>query len=299
MVEDDDDDAAIFCRYARRLTNVRVEIVRAADAEDALISLAGEHFDLIFVDLDLGGPGSGIDLLQALHRGKPDTPAIVVTGSGDEEKAVDAMKAAAYDYITKKSLCPDLLERTIRNTRKRHELERERACMVHKLEEMSVTDKLTGLANRRRFDEKLEEEVQRSTRTAHVFALLMIDLDKFKEVNDRHGHQTGDEVLKQCADTLQREVRRTDFVARYGGEEFCALLPDTAGTGGLRLANRLREAVKALPEPVPTISVGVASWQSEVSAEELVRRADEALYRAKEAGRDRAELFARGQGENQ
>ena len=287
LVEDDDEDAAIFRRHVDRITDYAVTLVRAADEEEAKSYLAEERPDLIFLDLNLGRGRRGLDLLDHLRQERLGVPVIVVTGTGDELKAVEVMKSGAHDYLVKEVLTADLLELAIRNAQKRQRLEEQQARLVERLEELSVTDELTSLANRRYLMQKLEEEVRRSARTGHLFSLLMIDLDHFKEVNDRYGHQTGDEVLKRCAAILREGVRGIDFVARYGGEEFCALLLETSPTGARRAAERLRRAVKALPDPVPTISIGVAFWEPSGSADDLLRRADEALYKAKEAGRDR------------
>ena len=108
--------------------------------------------------------------------------------------------------------------------------------MVQELEDLSMTDELTGLANRRHLARKLEEETRRSDRTGRPFALLMIDLDHFKQVNDRHGDQTWDDLLKECAEVFEHNVRATDLVARSGGEKFCALLPETPREGACHVA---------------------------------------------------------------
>lgn len=291
LVEDDDEDVGIFRRYIAQLRDHQVSVVRVASEEEARSRLASEHFDMVFLDLNLTSGGSGIDLLRQLQNEGADMPVVVVTGSGDELMAVEAMKAGAYDYLVKDGLDPDLLERTIRNARQRHFLEQERARMIRKLRELSVTDELTGLANRRRLTQLLDEEVRRSARTGHMFAVLMIDLDHFKLVNDRFGHQTGDRVLKQCATALRQSVRTTDLVGRYGGEEFCVVLPETSAAGAHRVAEKLREAVGVLPDPVPTISVGLALWEPRSSVDDLLRRADQALYKAKEAGRNRTVVY--------
>jgi diguanylate cyclase (GGDEF)-like protein len=284
LVEDDDEDADILRRYMSRLADYTVAVTHVHSAEEALAAISADGFDLVFLDMHLGG-ADGMDLLDRL-KGSCDAPVIVVTGTGDEARAVDAMKAGAYDYLGKDTLTVDLLERAVRYACRRHLLEQERARMVEKLAELSVTDELTSLANRRSLSQRLDEEAKRSARTGRAFAVLMVDLDHFKEVNDRHGHQVGDSVLQQCARTLKENVRGTDFVARYGGEEFCVVLPETSLQGAQHVAEKLREAVANLPHPVPTISVGVAVWQPQVSADELLGQADAALYHAKQHGRD-------------
>jgi diguanylate cyclase (GGDEF)-like protein len=287
LVEDDDEDAAIFRRHLGALRGQRIASTRVSTEAEALSSLAAGTYDLIFLDLNLNGAGSGLDLLKQLKNKQVDTPAIVVTGTGDEARAVTAMKAGAYDYLVKDTLSPDLLERTIRHAQQRHALEVERAGMVKRLEDLSITDELTSLVNRRHLTTKLEEEIQRSMRTGRPFAVLMVDLDHFKRINDQYGHQAGDQVLKRCAAILQQKERRTDVVARYGGEEFCLILPEASVAGARSAAERLRRAIKASPDTLPTVSIGVAMWEPGSSAEEVLRRADEALYAAKEAGRDR------------
>ncbi|MFB2706356.1 sensor domain-containing diguanylate cyclase [Marinobacter shengliensis] len=170
------------------------------------------------------------------------------------------------------------------------------------LKAISLTDGLTHVANRRRFDEKLEIEWGRALRHEHELSLLLLDIDHFKRVNDELGHLTGDDCLVALAGILQAEVQRAgDLVARYGGEEFAILLPTTDSEGALLVAERIRKAVAGTPmvtreqdAPVPlTISVGVATMLPArgVSSPELVRRADEALYAAKDNGRNRVAVW--------
>jgi diguanylate cyclase (GGDEF)-like protein len=287
LVEDDQEDADTLCRLASRLETYSLDIVRAATADKAAALIADKQFDLVLLDLNLRGPDSGMDLLEFLCSKDVGVPVIVVTGPGNERNAVDAMKAGAYDYLVKENLTVDALERAVRYVSRRHLLEQEKARMLEKLAELSVTDDLTALANRRLLRQRLAEETMRSARSGRPFALLMIDLDHFKEVNDQHGHQVGDSVLRQCASTLKECLRGSDLVARYGGEEFCILLPETSARGARLVAERLRQAVAQLSAPVPTISVGVAMSEPASSADDLIRHADEALYRAKTAGRNR------------
>jgi diguanylate cyclase (GGDEF)-like protein len=158
---------------------------------------------------------------------------------------------------------------------------------------LSVTDGLTGLGNYRFFQTTLTREIERAVRFQRPLALLMLDLDLFKEVNDVHGHQVGNVVLVEVAERLRVEVREVDVVARYGGEEFVVVLPETAGEGAGLTADRICAAIRGRPFDVGeirlpvTISIGVAVFPAQGDgAATLIRAADEALYAAKAAGRD-------------
>lgn len=160
------------------------------------------------------------------------------------------------------------------------------------LERLATVDGLTGLNNRRRFDARLQESYQLLRRTGRGFCLLLVDADHFKQINDQHGHPTGDEVLRQLARKLTQCTRITDFVARYGGEEFAVLLPDVAAPQeGLAVAEKIRAAVAAATFPGvgrATVSVGLSCARAEDgSTAEVLARADKALYQAKEQGRNR------------
>jgi diguanylate cyclase (GGDEF)-like protein len=170
--------------------------------------------------------------------------------------------------------------------------------MAEILEKLALTDSLTSVANRRQFDAVIAGEVKRSTRMKKGLALLIVDVDKFKDFNDLYGHGAGDLCLRRIAEALQVTVRRpSDLVARYGGEEFVVLLPDTDAAGAHAVASELLAAVRGLEiahaaweRGIVTISIGLAvsSPQSAIDTGRLVERADQALYAAKLAGRDRA-----------
>jgi diguanylate cyclase (GGDEF)-like protein len=159
--------------------------------------------------------------------------------------------------------------------------------------EESRIDALTGLANRRGLEERLQEEIARAIRYGHPFSMLMIDLDDFKVVNDRFGHAAGDRALESVAAVIQESIRTIDIASRFGGEEFVVLLPETALSGAAVVAERIQSGVVAGPAPHPfTVSIGVAEWDSRApSRETLLDRADMALYRAKRSGKNRVELF--------
>jgi diguanylate cyclase (GGDEF)-like protein len=171
-----------------------------------------------------------------------------------------------------------------------------------RLENLSLTDALTGVANRRCFDQTLEREWNRAKRAGEQLSLLMIDLDYFKNLNDRYGHVYGDECLVTVARALSAALpREADTLARYGGEEFCAILPDTDRAGAQTVADKMRSAVRRLGirnetaiGTTATISIGITTFEpaGDASCLDLVRGSDRALYRAKSDGRDRVEFFA-------
>ncbi|MHB1225091.1 MAG: GGDEF domain-containing protein [Gemmatimonadaceae bacterium] len=173
--------------------------------------------------------------------------------------------------------------------------ERQLADMNDRLRQMSQTDALTALDNRRYIEERLVEMFGHATRFNEPLACMMCDLDRFKSVNDTHGHQAGDAVLRQLADILRHEAREIDRIGRYGGEEFIFLLPGTSAAAAMIFAERVRAAVDAHEFVFPggsvrrSMSCGVAAWPHPGvdSSDALVKAADDALYVAKETGRNR------------
>ena len=170
----------------------------------------------------------------------------------------------------------------------------ESARLQRHFEQAATVDGLTGLRNRRWLDDAFARQLARSVRVGQGASLLMIDIDRFKELNDRRGHLAGDAVLCRVAQVLARNLRPRDLLARYGGEEFAVLLPETETDEALAIAERLRAAVERSADPVEahalpgaTVSVGVATAHLSDSLPALLSLADEALYRAKEAGRNR------------
>ena len=166
------------------------------------------------------------------------------------------------------------------------------------LERLGRTDGLTGLENRRSWEQRLRAEYKRDARSGQPCSLVMFDIDHFKQVNDSYGHQVGDEVIRRIADTLRAVARDSDIAGRYGGEEFAVILPDTDADGALRFAERLRTAVAALDIEHEdgvlhcSVSLGVALLEPTVAGpEQWLERADQALYRSKHDGRNRATLY--------
>jgi diguanylate cyclase (GGDEF)-like protein len=156
-------------------------------------------------------------------------------------------------------------------------------ALYREVERLARTDGLTGVANRRAWDDELPRELARAARSGQQLCVALLDLDHFKGYNDRHGHQAGDRLLKEAAAAWQGRLRKTDLLARYGGEEFAVLLPDCGLVDAMEIAERLRTA-----QPEVTCSLGVAAWDGREDVTELFARADRALYAAKAAGRDRS-----------
>ncbi|WP_290650440.1 GGDEF domain-containing protein [Aquisalimonas sp.] len=168
---------------------------------------------------------------------------------------------------------------------------RELTYYANEAKRLSLTDPLTGLPNRRSFDQLMQHHAKLARRHGDSLTILLMDLDRFKAINDRHGHQHGDQVLRDVAAVLTERVRAGDVLSRWGGEEFTVLAPKTGHAEGVKLAERLRLAIEAIPHaeghlPV-TISIGVAERRNEESTEDFLARADAALYQAKDMGRNR------------
>jgi diguanylate cyclase (GGDEF)-like protein/PAS domain S-box-containing protein len=171
----------------------------------------------------------------------------------------------------------------VRDISKRKTTEQQRDDLLRRVEAMARTDDLTGLANRRAWDEELRRELERARRMGYLVHVAMIDLDNFKKYNDAYGHPVGDRLLRDIGTEWRLIARVTDLVARYGGDEFAVLLTDCSPAAATGVIERLREA---LPEGM-TCCAGLAQWDGSMNAEELLAKADQALYSSKRAGRNR------------
>jgi len=290
------DDEEVVCRFLKRvLDGDRRDVDVCHSGPEAIARLEEDSFDLVITDLKMPGV-DGIGVLGKAKELDPLCEVIVITAYASVESAVEVMKLGAYDYISKPFNVDRIRLVVDKALEKRRLLQAAGERDFYK--RLSQLDGLTGVYNRRAFEELLEAEISRSSRFRRPLSLLMVDLDQLKVVNDRLGHQAGDQVLKEVARTLRTSVRNCDAVARYGGDEFAIILVETGKTDAMTTANRLSRLVKVAederneglaPEYRPmTISVGVASYPTDGKAkEELIGSADKALYDAKAGGGDR------------
>ena len=300
LVVDDLPDNVEILRV--RLESRGYVVDAASNGEEALAAVHADPPQLILCDVMM----PGIDGYEVARRIKQDQklpfiPIILVTALGETEHIVQGLETGADDYIAKPYHFQELEARVramLRIKRLQDELDqknRELEVANKRLKKLSITDGLTELFNHRHVHELLHDEFERSRRTGEPLAVVMIDLDLFKAVNDTWGHPTGDVVLFETARILRDTAREIDMVGRYGGEEFIAILPNTDEAEATRFAERVRRAVEGhlyrdeTTEIRMTCSSGVASFpaQGVQAPEELLRRADEALYAAKESGRNR------------
>jgi diguanylate cyclase (GGDEF)-like protein len=255
-----------------------------------------EHINTVITELNTDET-KGIEVITKFQEVRSDIPIIVVTTHNSVPMAVQAMKAGAYDYITT-PFNTDELGMVIMHAMERKKLQEEvKEGKIY--QEMAVTDSLTGLYNRRYFDELLIREEARAKRYPQQFSLLMIDIDDFKKFNDTYGHPCGDNILKTVAQILLRRIRNTDYVARYGGEEFCIIAPHTSKQNASVFASRIADIVAqekftlsdALKASV-TVSIGVANFNDDAQTkEELIKKSDDAMYQAKKLGKNRVCMF--------
>lgn len=274
--------------------------LEACDGLEGFKVLLNHRVDLVLCDLEM--PRMDGFRFLAMMRAREefqDVPVIILTGREDRDTKIRGLEQGASDYLTKPFDAGELVAR-VRVQLKVKSLQDELKRSNDMLRTLSITDPLTHLHNRRHLMEMVEKEFQRASRKGAHLSLIILDIDYFKKVNDTYGHQEGDRVLTILADIVRRRLRSYDLAARYGGEEFVLLLPETPVHEALPIAERLRLEVQehvfdgSLQGQVITISLGVATYPSPriESIDSLFRQADEALYRAKQSGRNRVELMA-------
>ena len=291
-------------------TFLQLDLTRAKNVKEAMTLLTDNPVDLILSEYFLSD-GNGLDILKSLSDSQLDIPVVIISEQGNETVASEVIDEGAYDYLPKNKISKKSLFRSVTNTVEKFGLEKEIKLAQGKLAEMSsleremkqaqiqlaemsTRDELTGLYNRRYFIESLERELARAKRYKRNLGFCMIDLDKFKYINDTYGHLAGDMALSKIGRMFDEHFRHGDLICRYGGEEFAVILPDTSLKSAMAVCERLR--TKVLNHRFKynssdfsiSISIGIALYDNLVhrSSNELVSAADQALYRAKKEGRN-------------
>ncbi len=270
----------------------------AGDGIEGFKTLLSEPIDIILCDLEMPGmDGYKFLRMVASREELMDIPVIMLTSHEEQEAKIRGLESGASDYVTKPFFPAELLAR-VKVQLKIKSLQDSLKESNRQLKDLSQTDALTGLANRRRLMEILAIEFERSRRSHTPFSLLMIDLDHFKSINDNYGHQEGDLVLRALAELMLSHLRQYDTAARFGGEEFSLVLPETDPVEAAGVAERMRKEISrmkftgAIEELAITASIGVATAPHPRIArvDDLLRAADDALYEAKNNGRNRVEM---------
>ena len=291
------DDDPNNIRLLASIFDQEYDILFALSGQEAIAISLRERPDLIILDVMMPDL-DGYAVCKAIKNNSltKDIPIVFLTAHCDAEEEIRGLEMGAADYISK-PFYPKIVKIRVSN---QIELKYAR----EKLTKLAITDGLTGIANRRYFDDQLAHEWSRARRLNQPLAIAMIDVDWFKKYNDHYGHQGGDDCLRQVASVLSNIAKRdSDFVARYGGEEFAVILPMTQAENALALSKNICIALSdlALPHALSdfgrvTLSVGVAVGcpKQNSTPDNLLLNADKALYTAKEHGRNQAVLFEEG-----
>ncbi len=279
------------------------EISSELDYEVALNRARQSDFDLIIVNMSIEStdPLRLCSTIRSFEETRL-TPILTIVREGDTRKLVRALDIGVNDYVTRPVAPDELLARVTTQLRRKHNLDQLRSSFEASLE-MAVTDQLTGLYNRRYLASHLSAMFDRAYWTGRALSVLILDIDHFKGINDRFGHDVGDKVIQVFADRIGSAIRGIDLACRYGGEEFLIAMPDTDINFARIVAERLRQDIASEKIPLNngrdivdvTVSIGIASSEDgpeDDTAQKLIKRADEALYKAKESGRNQVVLSA-------
>ncbi|MFC2953207.1 PleD family two-component system response regulator [Marinicaulis aureus] len=295
LIDDNEDQAT---RLIAALGDDTYQVIHEADPEIALTRARAGEFDLILVNLSIEAmdPLRLCSTIRSFEETRL-TPILAVVRHGDTRKLVRALDIGVNDYVTRPVDRNELTARVTTQLRRKRYVDQLRSSFQVSLE-MAVTDQLTGLYNRRYLASHLSAMFDRAYWTGRPLAVMILDIDHFKDVNDKHGHDIGDLVLKEFADRISGAIRGIDLACRYGGEEFLVAMPDTDLSFASVVAERLRQEIagskfrfnNGRDELGVTVSIGIASTENgpeDDSAQKLIKRADEALYEAKNGGRNR------------
>lgn len=288
-----DDEPEIRGLLSEVLQEEGFEVFGAADGVEGIELFRDIKPDLVITDVKMPRK-DGLAVLKGVKDAKSDIDVIILTGHSDETTAIECLQLGAYDYLLKPVEDIEVFLTAVNRAIHKRNLELKNKDLLRQLEEMAIKDPLTGLYNFRQLHASLDEEMTRSQRYGHAFCVFIVDVDHFKTVNDNYGHLFGDHVLKKLGEIMQRTLRNTDRLFRYGGEEFFILMPETSREEASTAADRIMDAIRThtfisdKKSAKITVSIGGAGFPFQsIDKLKLIELADQALYRAKESGRDR------------
>lgn len=292
VVDDSQTQRAVIAEYLKPLN---CEVTLASSGEEALMQVTEHVPDLIIMDVEMPGL-NGFEACKAIRGFLQDNwvPIVYLTGRTEPSDLVEGLNVGGDAYITK-PVHQDVLVAISKAMLRVSKLQSELITANKKLDEVAHFDVLTQIMNRRGYEDMLNRLWKDHERRKASLSVLLMDIDFFKKYNDGYGHIKGDECLREVAQTLKNELKRPiDVLARYGGEEFVVLLPDTDITGAKAVGVRLVSAMKKAniehkfsdAQPYVTVSIGAAENTENQTISSILQTADEALYKAKEAGRD-------------
>lgn len=292
-----DDDVNIHRNLEDILCEEGYEIICVETADLAEKELNKKFCNIALVDIKLP-TGSGLEVIKSARKINEDTMVIIFTGHASLESAVTAMNDGVFAYL-QKPLSIEELKITIKKALGMQKLALDNKKLLARLKELNMKDPLTGIYNYRFLSERLSIELKRAKRYLLTFSVIMIDIDYFKSINDVYGHQSGDLILKELAQYLNKSVRANDVVVRYGGEEFLILLPETSKEGAVQFAERLLDAEREYifnsrgRRIKLKVSMGISSYPIDGDETELgiLDKADEALRDAKEKGGNQLSVY--------
>ncbi len=293
LVEDNDGDVLLLSEILKTVRGIKYQITHVKCLAEALAQIKNANFDVVMTDLSLPD-ADGFTCVKNILEADNSLPVVVLSGTEDEEFALEIVKLGAQDYLVKGQGDENLYARAIRYAIERKKVEQG-------LSYMAQYDALTGLANRTLFIERLQRALVRANRNNSQVAIMFIDLDRFKHVNDSLGHTAGDHLLKEVSSRLTACIREQDTVSRFGGDEFTVILEAVNHVNdAVIVANKI---IRTISHPIIlgdqklyiTPSIGITMYPSDaVNVDQLLKHADTAMYRAKEEGRNGFQFFTQG-----
>ena len=285
LIEKSESEALAISSSLIKEGNGKYLVDTVASLAQAVISINQQHFDVVLAGMDMPGV-EGFDIVPALLKHDENLPVVVLSDQENEQVTIDVMHSGAQDYLIKSRADGYLIRRALD-----YAIERKR--IEQGISYLAQYDSLTGLANRALFRERLNRAMVRADRNKKIVALMFIDLDRFKNINDSMGHDVGDQLLVEIGNRLKECTREDDTIARQGGDEFTIILEDIAHIGDVSVvANKI---LNAMIEPVNvngfelfvTPSIGITLYPiDDIHAKDLLRNADAAMYKAKDSGRN-------------